>query len=91
MGYVPCYNVTNFRETECADGQTFAPSSSWDLSNISNASLALFAYASIGLKPGLSNVTIPNTLTTMAQFHQNNSVTPRTLETVIFGACDFSG
>ena len=36
-------------------------------------------------------MTIPNTVTSMAQFHQNNSVTPFTLETVIFGPnCNFS-
>ena len=40
---------------------------------------------------GLGNVTIPNTVTSMLQFHQNAGATPRTLETVIFGAnCDFS-
>ena len=36
-------NVVNFfRETKYTDGQTFAPSSSWDLSNISGTGLAIF-------------------------------------------------
>ena len=87
-------NVTQFfRESKYADGQTFAPSSSWNLSNISGINLQLFAFATTGFETwDWSNVTIPNTVTSMAQFHQNNSVTPFTLETVIFGPnCNFSG
>lgn len=81
-----------FRESEYLDGQTFAPSSSWDLSNITSTGLVLFAYNAIGFETwDWSNVTIPNTLTSMGQFLQNGTGV-HTLETVIFGAnCDFSG
>lgn len=86
-------NVSQFfRESKYTDGQTFAPSSSWNLSNISGTNLVLFAIGTTGFETwDWSNVTITNAVTSMGQFLQNNGVTPRTLETVIFGAnCDFS-
>ena len=90
-------NATNvsqfFRDVRYLDGQTFAPSASWDLSNISGSNLTLFAYLTTGFETwDWSNVTITNAVTSMVQFMQNGGITPRTLETVIFGAnCDFSG
>jgi surface protein len=102
-GVIP--NVTNwdtsnatsvyqmFRESYYEDSnQTFAPSTSWDLSSISSNSLKLFAYNTTGFQTwDWSNVTIPNTVTDMSSFISSN-INPRTLTTVIFGAnCDFSG
>lgn len=89
-------NATNvsqfFRESRYTDGQTFAPSTSWNLSNISGTNLQLFAIGTAGFETwDWSNVTITNAITSMSQFLQNNNATPFTLETVIFGAnCDFS-
>ena len=85
-----------FREARFEDSnQTFAPSTSWDLSNMGGSttnSLKLFAYNTTGFKTwDWSNVTIANTLTDMSSFLSSN-VNPITLTTVIFGSnCDFSG
>ena len=81
-----CYEDSN---------QTFAPSTSWDLSNLGGSttnSLKLFAYNTTGFKTwDWSNVTLPNTLTDMSSFI-SSTISPKTLTTVIFGAnCDFSG
>lgn len=82
-----------FREARFEDSnQTFAPSTSWDLSNLSGNNLKLFAYDTTGFKTwDWSNVTISNAVTDMTQFLTYNTTAPKTLTTVIFGAnCDFS-
>ena len=98
----PLPNVTNwdmsnataarqfFRESKYTDGQTFAPSASWDLSNIAPTNLNLWIYNAIGFETfDWSNVTLSG-VTTMSQFFQCAN-TEYTLETVIFGPnCDFS-
>ena len=89
-------NVLNFfRSAHFADNnQTFAPSTSWDLSGLASTDLALFAYDSTGFETwDWSNVTITNAVTSMSQFIRNvTGGHPRTLTTIIFGAnCDFSG
>jgi len=83
-----------FRNARFEDSnQTFAPSTSWDLSNIGSVDLQLFAYDSTGFETwDWSNVTIPSSVTSMQQAFSYASSSPRTLTTVIFGAnCDFSG
>lgn len=81
-----------FREAYYEDSnQTFAPSTSWDLSSIGGNGLKLFAYNTTGFETwDWSNVTISNSVTDMSSFISSNT-SPRTLTTVIFGAnCDFS-
>ena len=86
-----------FRDSEFADSnQTFAPSSSWDLSGLAATDLAFFAYNSTGIETfDWSNVTLTSAITSMSGFIRvvNSGTThPRTLTTIIFGAnCDFSG
>lgn len=82
-----------FRDSRWNGTSTFAPSSSWDLSNIS--SFLLYAYNHVGIQTwDWSNVTISSSCTSMQQFapYVNAGSNPRALTTMVFGAnCDFSG
>lgn len=82
-----------FRDSRYNGTSTFAPSTSWDLSNITG--LALFAYNHVGIQVwDWSNVTIASTMTNMTSFslYANAGSSPLALTTMKFGSnCDFSG
>ncbi len=79
-----------FRDSKWNGTASFAPSASWDLSNIT--SFLLFAYNHVGIQTwDWTNVTISNSCTNMKQFITTVSGSPYSLTSVIFGAnCDFS-